>query len=106
MSLKAYIDFSDLLILSYYDRILCTDSSGSYVIVSLHECPDYQDNLKNFMKSGKNDPKLRKNNAFLVNLDDADANILRNWGHGVSEDQKQIIVDGYPYFARQSPESS
>lgn len=96
MPIKGYLDVTDLLILSYYDRLICFDKNHRhYKIVNLNECPTYKKDLTHLLKSLKN-----HKNIFLVEMDPIDIQILHQWGHGLDINQNQITWKNKPYFGQ------
>lgn len=96
MYTTAYIDCLDLLILSYYDRFLCLDRSNNYIITNGQKCKK----LRKLINHLKNDPNVKKNALLLVKIDQTSMNLLRQWGHGLDKNQKQISLHKIPYFAK------
>ena len=74
-----HIDIIDLLVLSYYDRVLCVDEKLNYSICNSIDSPNYRNNLKNMLKSAHNN---YFDESILVKLNTDDVKILRQWGQG------------------------
>lgn len=85
----AHVDAIDLLILSYFDRILCYDKNEpTYYITNINECENYQNSLKKILNG------LRKNDSkLLVKLSNNDIEILNSWGHEIYKDGNKIIIN-------------
>ena len=108
MSIFGYIDANDLLILSYYDRILCLGKNNHYIITGLRntDCKNSQEVVKRLNRSVKlqaiQGQGLSQPDYFLVKLNRLDINILHLWGHGLDEHSNQIYSNGYPIFSKTS----
>jgi len=97
MYTKAYIDCIDLLILSYYDKILCLNKTGEYIIATKQKCR----NMKQLITKLKTDGCIhfKDNCVLLVKLDQESINLLHTWGHGLDHNRKQITYKNSPVFA-------
>lgn len=84
-----YINVVDLLILSYFDRILCMNKSKpAYYMTSINECDNYKESLKKIL------PGLRKyNKRILVGLSNDDIEILNKWKNEIYKIGHRLIIN-------------
>jgi hypothetical protein len=92
MYTSAYIDYFDLLILSYYNRSLCLNRFGDYIVIKKQRCKKIRQLIKKLKK--------HKSSYLLVKLDQQSVKILHQWGHGLDLNHQQIVIDGIPFFAK------
>lgn len=96
--MKAYIDVIDLLILSYYDRILCFNVKNEYSMTNSSNICKNKSQIIRFLNTleGKTD------NHFIAELSQKDIRILHQWGHGLDKNGKQLYKNHLPYFMIES----
>jgi hypothetical protein len=90
MAISCYINLNNLLVLSYYDRLIDLDRNGHYQIYGDHDHKRSAFQLINLIKSLKCNPQCGPNRYFLVRLEPYDIEILHNWGFGLDLNGQQL----------------
>lgn len=108
MSIPIYIDWKDLEILSYNDRILCINEKKEYIITDINKCSSYKKHIEEIVESmikcSDNTKKKCENKLILAKLDIKDVKLLE-MNRNKNKHNEEIMNERPIFFSKRTNKS-